>query len=323
MLITYRHLCRSEATSSLIPERRLSTNRVVSEAFVQDFVLEFDGKRRFVCGDSVKRGLHPRSTYKLQLCIYQPPHYRGATELAMENDRHNTEIEYDAGDRSPGTRLMRYYVSDDPRPDLLVQHGNDSDLLVQHSTIADKALSQQHVSTLSAAQDVSTHSEQVDSTENAVSDAESTEKNGGAKNDGAEDDVAKEDATEAGAEDDGDAEFRDLEELRGDVLYDIAGRYSHRDILQKIATLHPQVSFGSKDLTWRIANSIKACARKRGVTHADMRAALDATRSANGVESPKNYRARSQTQQEGVDMSRDVTTPSGDSDGLYRREWRT
>jgi hypothetical protein len=42
MLITYRHLCRSEATSSLIPERRLSTNRVVSEAFVQDFVLEFD-----------------------------------------------------------------------------------------------------------------------------------------------------------------------------------------------------------------------------------------------------------------------------------------
>jgi hypothetical protein len=222
----------------------------------------------------------------------------------MENHRHDTEVEYDSGDRSPGTRLMRYYVSDDPRPDLLVQH----------STNPDETLSQQPVSTLSTAQDVSAHPKQVNSAENAVSDAESTEK--GAENDIVDYGVAEEDTTEAGAEDDADAEFRDLEELRGDVLYDIAGRYSHNDILQKIAASHPQVSFDSRKLTWRLVNSIKARARKQGATPSDVRAALDATRIANGVEFSRNYRAKSQNQQEGVDGKTDVTTPSGDSDGL-------
>jgi hypothetical protein len=62
-MLTYRHLYRSQATSSLITERRFPAIRVVSEAFIQDFVLVFDSKLRSVCGDSVKRGLHPRSNY--------------------------------------------------------------------------------------------------------------------------------------------------------------------------------------------------------------------------------------------------------------------
>jgi hypothetical protein len=228
---------------------------------------------------------------------------RRLTKLLMENDCHNTEFEYDSGDRSPGTRLMRYYVSDDPQPNLLHQHSKDPD----------ESRSRQPVSTPSTSKDGSAYSKGVDSAEDAVADAESIE-----KEDAAEDDVAEGDA----AEDDA-AEFRDLEELRGDVIYNIAERYSHNDIVQKVATLHPQVTFGARDLTWRLANSIKARARKEGVTRYSVRAALDATRIANGVEFPRNYRAKSQSQQEGVHAKTDVshvTTRSGDSDGLQGEE---
>jgi hypothetical protein len=243
------------------------------------------------------------------------------TKLLMENDCHNTEFEYDSGDRSPGTRLMRYYVSDDPQPNLLHQHSKDPD----------ESRSRQPVSTPSTSKDGSAYSKGVDSAEDAVADAESIEKEDAAEDDVAEGDAAEDDAAEDDADEedtadagaDADAEFRDLEELRGDVIYNIAERYSHNDIVQKVATLHPQVTFGARDLTWRLANSIKARARKEGVTRYSVRAALDATRIANGVEFPRNYRAKSQSQQEGVHAKTDVshvTTRSGDSDGLQGEE---
>jgi hypothetical protein len=310
-MLTYMHLGTSAD---------LRQPRAVSEAFIQDFVLVFDSKHWLICGDLVKRDLHPRSAYssvsanRLSLQRY--------TKLLMDDHCHNTEFEYDSGDRSPGTRLMRYYVSDDPRPDPLHRHSKDPD----------DTQSKQPVSTPSTAQQVSVHLKEVDTAEDAASDGESAEKDDAAEDDVAEhavdeedaaeeDDADEKDAANAGA--DPDAEFRDLEELRGDVIYNIAERYSHNDILQKIATLHPQVGFGSRDLTWRLANSVKARARKEGVTRYSVRAALDATRIANGVEFPRNYRAKSQSQQEGVDGKTNVshvTTRSGDSDDLQGEE---
>jgi hypothetical protein len=143
-----RHLCRSEATSSLLTERRFSAIRVVSEAFIQSFVLVFDSKHWLNCGDLIKRGLHPRSTYNsvsanrlsLQRC----------TKLLMDDHCHNIEFKYDSGDKSPGTRLMRYYVSDDPRPDPLHRYSKDPD----------DTQSKQPVSTPSTAQQVSAQSKE-------------------------------------------------------------------------------------------------------------------------------------------------------------------
>jgi hypothetical protein len=116
---------------------------------------------------------------------------------------------------------MRYYVSDDPRPDPLHRYSKDPD----------DTQSKQPVSTPSTAQQVSAQSKEVDSAEYAVSDGEFAEKDDAAEDDVAEhdvdeedaaeeDDAAMEDAADAGA--DPDAEFRDLEELRGDVIYNIA-----------------------------------------------------------------------------------------------------
>lgn len=206
----------------------------------------------------------------------------------MDDNRNSIECEYDSDDMSAGARLMRYYVSDEPRPDSLVQTGKSADL----------PPSSPPSSPPSPTQDVSTQLEAANGTKDVTSDADGNEhddRHNGNENEDEDVDV--------------DAEFRrDLEELRGDVLYDIAGRYSHREILDKIEKFHPHAQFASKDLTWRLANSIKSRSRRQGITRPQIRAALDATRIANGVEPPKNYRPRSGGRHEEVGGKLDASS---------------
>lgn len=46
---------------------------------------------------------------------------------------------------------------------------------------------------------------------------------------------------------------------------------------------HPQAEFGSRDLTWRLANALKSRARKQGVPRQAVKQALDDTRKTNGI----------------------------------------
>lgn len=174
--------------------------------------------------------------------------------------------EYDSDDMSPGARLMRYYVSDDPRPDSIVQHTSRTKVKKPR----------QNTSNVSDGRDpIDSNAGQPSSAETANVPPNHIYKDA-------------DDATFA----------RDLDELRGDLLWDIAGRHSHRSILAKIKRFHPNVQFDSKDLTWRLAYTIKSRARQHGTTRAEERDELDAIREANGVASTKNYRTKGRPQRE-------------------------
>lgn len=210
----------------------------------------------------------------------------------MDDNRNSIELEYDSDDMSAGARLMRYYVSDEPRPDSDVQNGKSADLTPPSPP----------ASTSSLAQDVFALLKAANGTEDVASDDDGNEHDD--RHNGNEDEDDDSDV---------DAEFRrDLEELRGDVLYEIAGRYSHREILDKVKKFHPQAQFGTQNLTWRLANSIKALSRRQGITRPEIRAALDATRVANGVEPPNNYRPKSGGQHEELGGKLDASNDNDD-----------
>jgi hypothetical protein len=198
--------------------------------------------------------------------------------------RHNQPVpepEYDSDDMSAGARLMRYYVSDEPRPNTF--DGGDDSTTKTAPQPAAKIISRVHDAFIDS--------------EATVSSARMAEGIAG----GAVEDESKE--MEDG-DDDGDDEDendnaifrRDLAELRGDVLFDIVGRYSHQEILKKIAKFHPRATFGQRQLTYKIANAIKSRSIRHGTTVKAVRAELDAMRIANGVEFPSNYRPKSQGQ---------------------------
>lgn len=219
----------------------------------------------------------------------------------MANRRNKSEPEYDSDDMSAGARLMRYYVSDEPQPDTFGEV----------NSIIPGTEPQRPENILSGEQHVTNKPRVPRSTGKVVLVAESAFKaaSRGKKKtkDDDDDDDYDDDDDDNGDEDEDDddsdnAVFRgDLADFKGDVLFDIVGRYSHQEILEKVATSHPQANFGQKQLTWRIANAIVTRSNRQGVTKLTVRAELDAMRIANGVEFPRNYRPKSQGQQGGCD----------------------
>ena len=206
--------------------------------------------------------------------------------------RHNKlEPEYDSDDMSAGARLMRYYVSGEARPDTFNEASNST-----------AGTDMQQSANISGEQNAATGSGVPYSAGASLSVAESATKTK-SKND---EEVQDDDEEEGEGSEEDDKIFRgDLADFKGDVLFDIVGRYSHNDILEKIAKFHPQATFGQKQLTWKIANTIKARAHRHGVTKLKVRAELDAMRIANGVEFPSNYRPKSQGQQGELDVKED------------------
>jgi hypothetical protein len=220
----------------------------------------------------------------------------------MAHHRSKPEPEYDSDDMSAGARLMRYYVSDEPQHDTLGGTNNSTArTFMQHS--AD--ISREH--------HVATDSRAPRSTGESASVAKSATGTEGNNNKEVQDD--QDDNDEEENDDDGDdTVFRgDLADFRGDVLFEIVGRHSHHDILEKIAGFHPQATFGQKQLTWRIANAIVARSNRQGVTKLKVRAELDALRIANGVEFPCDYRPKTQAQHDGTQHA---TPEDGKDNGL-------
>lgn len=167
--------------------------------------------------------------------------------IMASHGRSRSELDYDSDDMSAGARLMRYYVSDEPRADILSgASGTTARIESQRPTSSD---------TLPGEQQVTASSTVSRSTGRGHPDAGSTTKPERKDNQKPEDD--DDDDNEDGDSD--DIVFRgDLAEFKGDVLFDIVGRYSHQEILEKVATFHPEATFGQKQLTWRIANMIVA-----------------------------------------------------------------
>ena len=192
----------------------------------------------------------------------------------MVKRRNQPEPEYDSDDMSAGARLMRYYVSDESRPNTF--DGGDN------STT--KPAPQPATKITFGVQDAFIDSGAT------VSSARMAE---GIAGDAVEDKSKEtEDGDEDEDENDNEILRRDLAELRGDVLFDIVGRYSHQAILKKIAKFHPQATFGQRQLTYKIANAIKSRSIRHGTTVQVVRTEHDAMRIANGVEFPHNYRPR-------------------------------
>lgn len=195
--------------------------------------------------------------------------------------------DYDSDDMSPGARLMRYYISDDPRPDLGLE--STSRARVKKPRQNDLHVSEERDQTNSDAAQASIAGSADMSSPNHIN------------------------------EDNDDATFtRDLDELRGDLLWDIAGRHAHRTILAKIKRFHPNAQFDSKDLTWRLAYTIKSRARQQGATRAEIRDELDAIREANGVASTKKYRTKDRRQREVPAVGGEVGEVSGQNDEIGR-----
>jgi hypothetical protein len=218
----------------------------------------------------------------------------------MANRRNNPELEYDSDDMSAGARLMRYYVSDEPRHIITMDKSGSSTPSIE---------SHQPTTILSEAQDMSINSRAAaSSTEEAESIVDSAV---GDESKDIEDNDSDNDETGDTGDSDDTIFRRDLVSFRGDVLFAIVGRYSHQDILKEITKFHPQAKFGQRQLTWRIANAIKSRAIRHGVTKREVRAELDAMRIANGVEFPKNYRPKGQRQP--GEPGRDDATPSDDN----------
>jgi hypothetical protein len=218
----------------------------------------------------------------------------------MANRRNNPEPECDSDDMSAGARLMRYYVSDEPRHIITMDKSGSSTPSIE---------SHQPTTILSEAQDMSINSRAAaSSTEEAESIVDSAV---GDESKDIEDNDSDNDETGDTGDSDDTIFRRDLVSFRGDVLFAIVGRYSHQDILKEITKFHPQAKFGQRQLTWRIANAIKSRAIRHGVTKREVRAELDAMRIANGVEFPKNYRPKGQRQP--GEPGRDDATPSDDN----------
>ena len=224
--------------------------------------------------------------------------------IMASHRRNKSEADYDSDDMSAGARLMRYYVSDKPRADTLS--------VASSTTARTESQRPTNSNTLSGEQQVTAGSTVSHSTARARLDAGSTTKPERKDNKKTKDD--DDDDNEDGDSD--DTVFRgDLAEFKGDVLFDIVGRYSHQEILEKISTFHPEATFGQKQLTWRIANMIVARANRQGVTKLKVRAELDALRIANRVEFPKNYRPKSQGEHGGSGGKEDATVgDDGDDD---------
>jgi hypothetical protein len=213
----------------------------------------------------------------------------------MAHHRSESEPEYDSDDMSAGARLMRYNVSDEPQPATL--NGTS------YSTAGTFA---QYPANISRDRNAATDSRVPRSTGKSASVAEGATKTESKNNK----EVQNGDVEEEEDDEGDDTVFRgDLADFRGDVLFEIAGRHSHHDILEKIAKFHPQATFGQKQLTWRIANAIVARLNRQGVPKLKVRAELDAMRIANGVEFPSNYRPKSQAQHDGT---RDATPNEDD-----------
>lgn len=219
----------------------------------------------------------------------------------MAGRRNNPEPEYDSDDMSAGARLMRYYVSDEARPDTL--SGPSSGTAESEW---------QQPASISEEQNETSDSRVPHSTGKAVLVAESAAQTGSENNKENEDD--DDDDEDDDSDDSADTILRgDLANFRGDALFDIVGRHSHQEILEKVARFHPEATFGQKQLTWRIANTIVARANRQGVTKLTVRAELDALRVANGVAFPKNYRPKGQGQHS-VRGGRQDATPDDDDD---------
>jgi hypothetical protein len=213
----------------------------------------------------------------------------------MAHHRSESEPEYDSDDMSAGARLMRYNVSDEPQPATL--NGTS------YSTAGTFA---QHPANIFREQNAATDSRVPRSTGKSASVAEGATKTESKNNK----EVQNGDVEEEEDDEGDDTVFRgDLAGFRGDVLFEIVGRHSHHDILEKIAEFHPQATFGQKQLTWRIANAIVARSNRQGVPKLKVRAELDAMRIANGVEFPSNYRPKSQAQHDGTQDA----TPNDDA----------
>lgn len=232
------------------------------------------------------------AAYQQVVCSYQElgTHARhlqpyNTRKSTMTKLRNKPELEYDFDDMSAGARLMRYYVSDEPRPGSLDQRSK--------STIMTR--SRRPTSELSGNSDVPTVSKVESHAEGTERDADSS------KNDNVEqedDDDNENDNRNDGVDD--DTIFRrDLAELKGDLLSDLAGRYSHQEIVEKIATFHPLDKFSGKQLAWRVVNAMRSRANRQGSTTSEVRAELDATRIANGVEFPNNSHPKSQGKHSG------------------------
>jgi hypothetical protein len=228
--------------------------------------------------------------------------HTSTSEIIMASRRDRPESEYDSDDMSAGARLMRYYVSDELRPNT-----------PGRSSSSTAGAESQQSANISAEQDVATDSRVPRSTGKPASVVESATKPESKSN--------KEDKDDDGDDEDEDGDdgdntiFRDdLANFKGDVVFDIVGRYSHQDILKKIAKFHPQATFGQKQLTWRIANTIVSRANKQGVTKLKVRAELDAMRIANGVEFPANYRPKSQGKKAERDGKGHATLVDDDDD---------
>jgi hypothetical protein len=224
----------------------------------------------------------------------------------MTNRRNNPELEYNSDDMSAGARLMRYYVSDEPRHIITMDKSGSSTSSIE---------SHQPTTILSEAQDISINSiAAASSTEEAESIVDSAveDESKDIEDKDSDNDETGDTGNIGDTGDSDDTIFRrDLVSFRGDVLFAIVGRYSHQDILKKITKFHPQAKFGQRQLTWRIANAIKSRAIRYGVTKGEVRAELDAMRIANGVEFPKNYRPKGQRQP--GEPGKDDATPSDDN----------
>lgn len=181
----------------------------------------------------------------------------------MAKKEHLEEPEYDSDDMSAGARLMRYNVSNEPRPDRSILEQVDTIQPRRTASTPQVRYTQSQANLVQAARRTSARPA------GDVEDDEFVTANGSLNSDRfPEDDTIFQ---------------RKPSELRGDLLYDLAGRHSRRDILSKIAAFHPQAKFGSRDLTWRLANALKSRARKQGVPGQVVKQALDDNRKTNGI----------------------------------------